>query len=73
MKIESDIPMPLEQGKTGRPVGEASLLAVKMKTGDSVLVDNLSDQQAIRRAIYRNGGKAQSRKQEGGWRIWRIS
>jgi hypothetical protein len=67
VKIEKDIPLP-PKGRGSR-IGEISRT---MDVGDSVLLETLADQENLRKRLYQLGRRSASRKQAGGWRVWRI-
>jgi hypothetical protein len=68
VKIEKDIPLPPK----GRGSQDRRDLARTMDVGDSVLLETLADQENLRKRLYRLGRRSASRKQAGGWRVWRI-
>lgn len=71
MKIDDDIPIPTS-GKF-RPRREASILAHKLAVGQSIFCETIQQLECAKGAIKRYGGRFASRKQEGGYRIWRVA
>ena len=71
MQIEDGIPLPPPRNKTART--EAGRMARQLKVGQSLLVDTESDMECARHAVRACGGKAETRKTDGGWRVWRTA
>ncbi len=69
LPIEDDVPIPPKFLSPRTPAGRAAL---KLKCGQSVLCPTDAERYNALQAIKRSGGKYQSRKVEGGWRVWRV-
>lgn len=70
-KIEKGIEIPRK--KIGRKYSEATLTAIQMKRGHSVLCDDLGSALRLRSAITNRKGKAVQRKVDGGIRVWKVA
>jgi hypothetical protein len=67
VKIEKNIPMP-----KFTIYGKRSILQ-NMKVGDSIFVEDEQEKNSVRHAMRYRGLKPMCRRQDNGWRIWRIS
>ncbi len=65
-KIDKGIPIPKKPGKYQQLVSE-------MSKGDSVLITTTREKAGLTAAFKRFGIKIVTRKEEGGFRIWRAS
>jgi len=69
MEIEIGIPVP-EPSRPGRP---RRWPVYKLKPNESVFCKDVNMAHSVRYQIRELGGRAAMRKQEGGYRVWRIS
>ncbi len=67
VKIEKDIPVPKY-----KIYGKKNDLQ-DMEIGDSIFVEDEQEKDSIRNAMRYRGLKPVCRKQNNGWRIWRVS
>lgn len=67
LKIESGVPVPYIRGNRGMYVN----MAKKMKTGDSIFLDNVGAKSLLA-AARRQGKKFISRKVDAGYRVWYV-
>lgn len=69
MKIDKNIPIPPAHKR-----GIFFDLGRKMEVGDSVLVKDFSQAQALGNSVRREGGKVSHRKDKdgNGYRVWRV-
>jgi hypothetical protein len=65
--IEKGIPMPEPKRR-----GKWEELIKKMKVGDSVTVDSITQAQIMHAAANRNNAKVTVRREGGGYRVWRF-
>lgn len=70
MKIEKNIPIP-----PAHKQGKFYTVGKDMEVGDSVLVEDFSQAQALGNSVRREGGKVAHRKdkENGGYRVWRVA
>lgn len=69
MIIEDNIPMPTK--KRGRK-GHIDILTDNMEVGDSVLLDDATRANNIRRSLTNKNFNAVVRTVEGGYRVWKL-
>ena len=69
MKIDKNIPIPRKQHKKAT----WAALVDQMDVGDSVLVNNVAERAALTIAIKMQGYEATTRKEDGKFRVWRLS
>ena len=66
MQIDKGIPLPINDLN-----GPTAVLR-QMDIGDSVLVEKISTREALRIAARINSIKIMTRKEGGGYRVWRV-
>lgn len=69
MNIEANVPIRKGYG----PRTEAGKAAREMKKGDSVLCTRPADRDTLRKTLHNLNGKPVTRKEAGGWRVWRTA
>lgn len=69
-KIEKNIK--IQEKITRKGKGKWSLLALKMKIRDSVLLESISEAICLRIALNRHGFKPVQRKEKEKYRLWKL-
>lgn len=70
--IEKDVPLPKQDARTGRAGNVLRYPWNLLEVGDSVVVPDESHRAVALNWAARNGRAFTSRKQRGGWRLWRT-
>ena len=71
MKIEDNVPIPPRRGK---PQSPATLAALSMNVGQSMVCSTIAQMETVRAALRRAGMRTTTRKiEEEAWRVWRVA